>query len=38
MFPCIRKNNYEKNYFDTMVIPYVIFIIRQGGGEDKVVV
>ncbi len=38
MFPCIRKNNYEKNYFDAMVIPYVVFIIRQGGGEDKVVV
>lgn len=38
MFPMVRKNNYEKNYFDWIFIPFVIFIIREGNGEEKVIV
>lgn len=38
MFPMIRKNNYEKNYFDWVFIPFVIFIIHEGDGSEKVVV
>jgi hypothetical protein len=38
MFPMIRKNNYEKSYFDWGFIPFAIFIIRQADGSDKVIV
>ena len=38
MFPMIRKNNYEKNYFDWVFVPFVIFIIHEGDGSEKVVV
>lgn len=37
MFPCIRKINYEKNYFSEIYIPFVIFIMRNEDGTEKVV-